>query len=272
MACTPGTITVTNTDDNGLGSLRNAVASAGACPGSTVNFSVTGTITLQSRILINAPMTITGPGAQSLTVSGNHATRIFCVGSGTTAAFSGTVNINGLTLANGYGKGGDSPFGGGGGAGMGGAIFQNGGNLNVSGVVFSGNQAQGGASPSCCLSGGGGFGGDGLSTNGGSGGDLGGLGGQNAGSGGPGAGGGGQQVQGIGGAGGFGGGGGTGYNYLGGAGGFGGGGGADMEGPGGPGGYGGGSASETVEARARVLAARFLPTSIHSSEGVKQIV
>ena len=120
-----------------------------------------------------------GPGAASLTISGGGTTRIFFVGTGTLAPFTSTVNLSGMTLANGYGKGGDTNYGGGG-AGMGGAIFQNGGTLNLSNMVFSGNRAIGGHDGlgSASQTGGGGFGGDApTNQDGASGGDLGGAGG-----------------------------------------------------------------------------------------------
>src|SRR5581483_10746624 len=61
------TITVTNTNDSGAGSLRQAIADA--MPGDTINFSVTGAITLTSGALgITKNLTIQGPGANQLTV------------------------------------------------------------------------------------------------------------------------------------------------------------------------------------------------------------
>ena len=63
-------IQVTNLDDSGAGSLRQAVIDAGA--GDEIQFSVTGTITLTSgQILINKNLTITGPGARVLTIDGD---------------------------------------------------------------------------------------------------------------------------------------------------------------------------------------------------------
>ncbi len=234
---------VSSLADSGPGSLRSAVTYA--CPAPIITFSVTGTINLSSRILLNQSMTIQGPGAANLTISGQNQTRIFFVGTGATAPFSGTVNISGVTLADGLANGGSSGTGGAG-AGMGGAIFQNGGTLNLSGVVFSGNEAFGGASSVGSVTGGGGFGGAGDSSNdGGSGGDLGGAGGTgpNA-NGGVGAGGEGIQSGGHGGAGGFGGGGGIGN--AGGNGGFGGGGGAGNNGGGGGGGGFGGQGGSAL--------------------------
>jgi len=269
--CTPTTYTVTNANDDGSsGELRWAVTQAEACPGSTINFSLASpsTITLTSRILINAPMTINGPGTSSLTISGGQPpsngtanpsnTRIFFVDPGT----GSTVSISNLTLANGVGFGGYSCVGGGA-AGMGGAIFQNSGTLNVTGVVFNGNYAAGGPSGIQCSfssgyvgTGGGGFGGNApgaFASNaefGGPGGDLGGAGGtwSNGGSGGNGGPGGGGGASGCGscsgGNGGFAGGGGDGAicsTCNGGNGGFGGGGAATGGAPVGNGGFGGGN-------------------------------
>src|SRR3954453_11482331 len=77
--CLPSTFTVTNLLDSGAGSLRAAVAGANANPGAdSIDFAVTGTIGLTSGQLdINDSLTINGPGANQLTVSGNHASRVF---------------------------------------------------------------------------------------------------------------------------------------------------------------------------------------------------
>jgi hypothetical protein len=216
---------VTDTNDTDNGSLRYAVDNA--CVGSTIALTnLSGTISLSSRMRIDDSLTIVGPGANSLAINGQNQTRIFFIG-------GGTVSISGLTLENGAGIGGSSGFGGGG-PGMGGAIFMNGGALTVTGVTFSGNSAQA-TSTNDAAGGGGGFGGAPTSSfQGGPGGDLFGIGGNYGvgpvvgGPGGPGAGGGFP-----GGSGGFGGGGGGGD----GTGGFGGGGGNGD----GTGGYGGGS-------------------------------
>jgi hypothetical protein len=140
------TSTVTNTSDSGAGSLRAAIA--GASSGDTINFSVTGTITLTSgELLINQNLTISGPGASSLAISGNSASRVFEIASGTSVA------ISGLTIQNG-----NTPIGGGiynhGGtliltnstlslnsADYGGGIYNGGGTLNVSNSSLLGNSA-----------------------------------------------------------------------------------------------------------------------------------
>src|SRR5262245_61522139 len=74
---------VTNNNDAGPGSLRQAVLDANTLPGAdTITFAanVTGTITLLTgELVIMQPLTITGPGANVLAISGNNASRIFNV-------------------------------------------------------------------------------------------------------------------------------------------------------------------------------------------------
>ena len=87
------TITVTNTHDGGAGSLREAITSA--APGDTIIFGVTGTIVLTTgELLIEKNLTISGPGAGSLVISGNNASRVFKI-------TAGIVSISGLTIQNG---------------------------------------------------------------------------------------------------------------------------------------------------------------------------
>ncbi len=65
------TLTVTNTNDAGSGSLRQAIIDASS--GETIKFSVTGTIRLTSgQLTIDKNLTINGPGANLLTISGNN--------------------------------------------------------------------------------------------------------------------------------------------------------------------------------------------------------
>ena len=88
------TITVTNTNDSGLGSLRQALADAS--DGDTIMFAVTGTIQLTSgELVIDNSITISGPGAGSLAVFSN-GFRIFHVMPGP------TVTIAGLTIMGGF--------------------------------------------------------------------------------------------------------------------------------------------------------------------------
>jgi hypothetical protein len=192
------TLGVTNTNDSGAGSLRQAIADA--APGDTITFALPNPsiITLSSELVIAKDLTISGPSAAALTISGNNASRVFFINPGASGATSGppatslVVNISNLTIANGKAKGGDGGAqaiagGSGGAAGMGGAIFSNNGNLTLSGVTFSANQAQGGNASGgggsfFGAAGGAGVGGNGGGANypggaGGSGGALGGSGG-----------------------------------------------------------------------------------------------
>lgn len=90
------TITVLNTNDSGAGSLRAAIAAAAS--GDTINFTgLAGTITLASELLIDKSLTITGPGAGVLTISGNNAVRVFHIENGGSASPE-TVSISNLTL------------------------------------------------------------------------------------------------------------------------------------------------------------------------------
>jgi hypothetical protein len=90
------TITVTNTNDSGPGSLRQALVDAN--DGDTITFAVTGTIGLTSgELAIDKNVTITGPGPDTLAVSGSFRTfRVLHVTPGR------TVNIEGLTVTLGF--------------------------------------------------------------------------------------------------------------------------------------------------------------------------
>lgn len=131
------TFTVTNTNDTGAGSLRQAVLDSNAAAGSDTivfdsSFSTQKTITLASPITINPAtgdsLTITGPGRDLLTVSGNSAVQIFFVSAGDTAS------VGGMTLANGKNN-------------NGGAGIDNRGNLTVANAAFISNMTnnEGGA-------------------------------------------------------------------------------------------------------------------------------
>jgi hypothetical protein len=82
-------------------SLRQAITTANASTGDTVEFApalVGSTITLASgQIDITKAMTIAGPGAGALTISGQHASRIFYID----PIDYSSVSISGLTLTEG---------------------------------------------------------------------------------------------------------------------------------------------------------------------------
>jgi predicted outer membrane repeat protein len=92
----PPFYTVTNTADSGPGSLRNLLLTAPA--GSIVQFQagLSGTITLTSGTLsIAKHLTIAGPGAGLITVSGSNRFEVFSI------TIAVTVTISGLTIGNG---------------------------------------------------------------------------------------------------------------------------------------------------------------------------
>jgi CSLREA domain-containing protein len=105
----------------------NADCTAGS-GGDTINFSVSGAITLGSRLpdmYDEGGLTIDGTG-QTVTINGNHAVQVATGGS--------LLTLNNLTIANGYVP-----------AGSGGAISSS-GTLIISNCTFSGNSAfRGGA-------------------------------------------------------------------------------------------------------------------------------
>ena len=130
------TLTVTNTAEHDDGScttddctLLEAINAANAnADVSTINFApgVSGVIlnTMEPNGLsITNPVTINGPGASVLTISGNHASRVFTVSPGP------VVNFNGLTIANGTSSG------------LGGGLFIDHATMTLTNCVVSGNTA-----------------------------------------------------------------------------------------------------------------------------------
>lgn len=125
------TFTVTNTNDAGAGSLRQAVLDANGAAGAdtiTFNASVTGTITLTTgQISITDSVDIQGPSPASLTISGGNSSRIFYLYNGAPLS---DIRISGLTLTQGL-------------APAGGAIIVAEDNLTLDNMVITGNQANG---------------------------------------------------------------------------------------------------------------------------------
>lgn len=138
------TFTVTNTNDPGPGSLRQAMISANASPGhDDIVFApgVTGTIALtQGELSVQSDMSIDGPGVGALSVSGNHAGRVFNISSQPpgTARISNLTITEGLVHASDGGSAGDS-----GDNGAGGGIL-NQGSLTLVRTQVIGNRVEGG--------------------------------------------------------------------------------------------------------------------------------
>ena len=103
------TFTVTNTNDSGPGSLRQAVLDANAAMTADsivfdASFQTKRTITLLTTIALSPTpadnLTITGPGASFLTITTSANISIFS--NGNINAPGGTVSISGLTLTQGF--------------------------------------------------------------------------------------------------------------------------------------------------------------------------
>jgi CSLREA domain-containing protein len=114
------TILVTNLNDSGAGSLRQAITDANASPDTNaINFQIglTGTITLlttlpdlSTPLAISTSMAINGPGANQLTVmrstaGGTSDFRIFTIPQFATASISGLTISNGRLAVNQAGGG-----------------------------------------------------------------------------------------------------------------------------------------------------------------------
>jgi hypothetical protein len=161
----PSTLTVSSAADNGSsGTLRAVLAAAQS--GDTIRFArqLDGqTITLtQGQLTVSENLSIVGPGAAALSISGGGAGRIFDVDAGVTATISGltltggmatdggaVLNAGSLTLSQdllsndtAQGVAGGGLFGDGGGRG-GAVVNQAGATLNVTFSTFSGDQALG---------------------------------------------------------------------------------------------------------------------------------
>jgi len=116
-------IIVSNTDDSGPGSLRQALAQAN--DGDTIDATaISGVIMLTTRqLLVDKSVTINGSGADLLAVDGNATSRVFQI------VQSETVTISRLTIRNGVGN-----FGGG-------ILNGDSATLTITGVSLSDNTA-----------------------------------------------------------------------------------------------------------------------------------
>ncbi len=147
------TFTVTNLNDSGAGSLRQAIANANSSPGAdTITFNVSGTIPLGSTLIISdaTGLTIDGTG-QTVTISGENSVRVLVVyfsltlinlniANGSATDYygggiwnTGTLNVTNSTFSN------NKPAINSGG----GAIFNQNGTLTVTNSTFSQNSVPG---------------------------------------------------------------------------------------------------------------------------------
>jgi CSLREA domain-containing protein len=133
----PQPLVVTNTNDSGVGTLRQAITSANVDAGpDTINFQagLTGTITLATALPeLSTSMSINGPGANVLTVQRSTApgTPLFLI----FGTFNQNVvlSISGLTISNGDNS-------------QNGGAIRNFGTLTLTGLVFSNNHTAAGGS------------------------------------------------------------------------------------------------------------------------------
>src|SRR5947209_2248557 len=116
------TLTVGVCDQSHLASAVSQANSDNA--GDTIAFSCDGTITLTSTLAITGGMIISGIG-HNVTIDGGGAVQLF-------NAFNTTLGLNNLTLSNG-----SSSFAG--------AVYDNGGTLNVDSTTFSNNTTTSGS-------------------------------------------------------------------------------------------------------------------------------
>jgi CSLREA domain-containing protein len=149
-------VVVTSNADSGANTLRDAINN-GVCDGGTITFdpSVTSITLTTGELAVSKNMTINGPGAAALTISGNNTSRVFNV------AVGKTVIISGMTLTSGKVTGANGAAGSAGVDAKGGGVF-NAGTLTLSNVILSGSHATGGDGGSNSGAGAGGAGGNGL--------------------------------------------------------------------------------------------------------------
>ncbi len=118
-------------------SLRQALAGGGE-----ITFSCDGTITLTNSITLGSDTSIDGSGHQ-IAISGGNLVRLFSVSAGAHAVFKFLLLTEGAHLGANAGSGQNLTPGE---MGMGGAVFNNGGDLDFFSCVLSNNMARGGRS------------------------------------------------------------------------------------------------------------------------------
>jgi CSLREA domain-containing protein len=132
------TLTVTKLSDTDDGvcdddcSLREALEAAS--PNSTISFApkLNGKIKLRRTLIINKNVTIDGPNAKCITISGRKAVRVFLVEQ------DSHLTIKNLAISDGRAKGARGEDG------EGGGLYNNGGIVTIINCIFAGNKAEGG--------------------------------------------------------------------------------------------------------------------------------
>jgi len=120
----PMILTVTNTNDSGEGSLRQAIADV-SCNGEILfDLSYPATILLDTTLVLDRSLNIKGPDSGILTISGNNRNRVFYFNENL------NIGISNMTIANGNFDYGD-----------GGGIYCNNSKFNLNNVIVEFNSA-----------------------------------------------------------------------------------------------------------------------------------
>jgi hypothetical protein len=158
----PSTLTVSNLNAAGPGSLRQAVLDAGSpayAGADVINFapSLKGTLAPGGPLTLTGGLTINGPASGKVTIDGGSAGRLFSISPGAAVAIShltltggsadrggaiynaGTLALSDDSLSANVAEGAA-----GGGNAFGGALFNAGGAVSIDRCTFTGNQARGG--------------------------------------------------------------------------------------------------------------------------------
>ena len=121
----PALLVVMNLNDSGTGSLRQAIADIASGGEIIFDVGLSGTIGLTSELVIDRNLTITGPGAAVIALSGQGETRVVRV-SGAEVAIAGLTVRDGDSSSN-----------------TGGGMLNDGGSLTLTRVVVTGNESAG---------------------------------------------------------------------------------------------------------------------------------
>jgi hypothetical protein len=139
------TLSVTSLADSGAGTLRDRIAAAS--PGDTIQFGLSGTITLNSELVLSKNLRINGLTANSLRISGNNHSRLFNITSGNVQIYNLTIADGRVAGTNGAaGQNGETVFGGG-------VRVANGATLDLQNCILTNNVALGGQGGPASLSG-----------------------------------------------------------------------------------------------------------------------